>query len=216
MKDKIISSIMAGTFISLGALIYLVIPNAAVGSLFFAAGIFLVCNFHNMLFTRVCPLAAFNRQYGVLDMLLAWLGNGVGAVLVAAAVHFTRLEAKIMERLGEVVQPKLTDSPVSLFILAVICALFVGFAVLAGVKYKQGSFAQIFYVWLFITVFVFGGFEHIIADMFYIAAYAMAAPEMVQMADGCKVFLFVTLGNVSGGLFVGYVMRRQVTAYRDS
>lgn len=214
MKDKIISSIMAGVFISLGALIYLLIPNPLVGSLFFSAGIFLVCNFHNLLFTRVCPMAAFNRSYSMLDMVIAWVGNGIGAGLVAAAVHFTRMEAVIAERLQSLAQIKLADTPLSLFLMAVICALFVGFAVLAGLKYKKGSFAQIFYVWLFITVFVFGGFEHIIADMFYIAAYLMAGSA--DLADVIKLFFFVTLGNVVGGLFIGYAMRKHVTEYQET
>lgn len=40
---------MAGSFISMGAMVYLSIPNTIVGSLFFSTGIFLVLNFHNML-----------------------------------------------------------------------------------------------------------------------------------------------------------------------
>ena len=44
---------MAGIFISMGAMVYLSIPNKTVGSLFFSTGIFLVLNLHNMLITRV-------------------------------------------------------------------------------------------------------------------------------------------------------------------
>ena len=70
MISKWISSIMAGAFISMGAMVYLSIPNAAVGSLFFAAGIFLVLNLHNMLFTRVCPLIVYDGQY--LSLIHIW------------------------------------------------------------------------------------------------------------------------------------------------
>ena len=66
MKEKWISSIMAGIFISLGAMTYLSIPNNLVGSLFFSTGIFLVMNLHNMLVTRVIPLMVYSGEYRYL------------------------------------------------------------------------------------------------------------------------------------------------------
>ena len=42
MKEKWISSIMAGIFIAMGAMVYLSVPNNLIGSMFFATGIFLV------------------------------------------------------------------------------------------------------------------------------------------------------------------------------
>ena len=38
MKEKWMSSVMAGVFISMGAMTYLAIPNTLVGSLFFCGG----------------------------------------------------------------------------------------------------------------------------------------------------------------------------------
>ena len=71
MTGKWFSSIMAGLFIAMGAMVYLAIPNTLVGSLFFSTGIFLVLNLHNMLFTRVCPLKVYG-QYQWKDMGIAW------------------------------------------------------------------------------------------------------------------------------------------------
>lgn len=206
MREKIIGSIMAGAYISMGAVVYLCIPNVIVASLFFSTGIFLVLNFHNMLFTRVCPLCTYNGSCGPADMAVSWAGNWAGAVLVAVMVHFSRLEGKILERVSEVGAAKLADDPVSLVIMGIFCALFVGFAVIAGMKYKKGSFAQIFFVWLFITAFVFGGFEHVVADMFYLSVYSLA----VEFRPGAvvMVLLLVTVGNVIGGLFVGRIEKQ--------
>ena len=117
MIQKWISSILAGVFISMGAMVYLSIPNTLVGSLLFSTGIFLVLNLHNMLFTRVCPLMVYARQYNWSDMGIAWLGNGIGAFLAAWAVSLTRLGNTLGEAVADIGEIKLGDSPLSLFVL---------------------------------------------------------------------------------------------------
>ena len=204
MTGKWFSSIMAGIFIAMGAMVYLAIPNALVGSLFFATGIFLVLNLHNMLFTRVCPLKVYG-QYQWKDMGIAWIGNAVGTFVAAVAVSFTRFSDTISESVKKIGETKLSDSPESLLILGILCAFFVAFAVIVGAKQEQGSFGQIFYVWLFITAFVYCGFEHIVADMFYISCYALNYGA--QVMDVIKVLFWVTAGNIIGGLFIAWAVK---------
>lgn len=207
MKEKWISSIIAGVYIAMGAMVYLSISDKIIASFFFSTGILLVLNLHNRLFTRVCPLGVYDRSYHFIDMAIAWIGNGIGTLLVAVLIHFTRFEAGILERVKEIVTPKIDDSPISLILLGIFCGLFVAFAVfVGGIRQKQGSFAQIFYVWLFITAFVFCGFEHIVADMYYLSVYGLnfsIAPDQIL-----KVLVCVTIGNVIGGAAVGYSIRR--------
>lgn len=204
MTGKWFSSIMAGIFIAMGAMVYLAIPNALVGSLFFATGIFLVLNLHNMLFTRVCPLKVYG-QYQWKDMGIAWIGNAVGTFVAAVAVSFTRFSDTISESVKKIGETKLSDRPESLLILGILCAFFVAFAVIVGAKQEQGSFGQIFYVWLFITAFVYCGFEHIVADMFYISCYALNYGA--QVMDVIKVLFWVTAGNIIGGLFIAWAVK---------
>ena len=90
MKEKWISSIMAGIYIAMGAMVYLSISDKLAASLFFATGILLVLNLHNRLFTRVCPLFAYNGSYRPGDLFIAWIGHGIGTALVAILLHFTR------------------------------------------------------------------------------------------------------------------------------
>lgn len=204
MTGKWFSSIMAGIFIAMGAMVYLAIPNTLVGSLFFSTGIFLVLNLHNMLFTRVCPLKVYG-QYQWKDMGIAWIGNAVGTFVAAVAVSFTRFSDTISESVKKIGETKLSDSPESLLILGILCAFFVAFAVIVGAKQEQGSFGQIFYVWLFITAFVYCGFEHIVADMFYISCYALNYGA--QVMDVIKVLFWVTAGNIIGGLFIAWAVK---------
>ena len=206
MKDKWISSVVAGVFISMGAMVYLIIPDTIVRSLFFATGILLVLNLHNMLVTRVCPLKVYDGSYGWGDIAIAWIGNGIGTAIAALAVHFTRFEAGIRNSVESIGNVKLSDDPLSLFILGIFCALFVAFAVLIGAKQEKGSFAQIFYVWHFITAFVFCGFEHIVADMFYISSYVLMFGA--EIMDIVKVLVFVSAGNLVGGLGCAWLIKR--------
>lgn len=197
---------MAGIFISMGAMVYLSIPNKTVGSLFFSTGIFLVLNLHNMLITRVCPLIVYDRTYRWNDIVVSWIGNGIGTLIAALVILFSRFEGVIRETVRTVGDTKLDDTPQSLFVLGILCACFVAFAVLVGAKQKQGSFGQIFYVWLFITAFVFCGFEHIVADMFYIACYALNFGA--DILDVVKVLACVTAGNLAGGFLIAHAVRR--------
>lgn len=206
MKEKWISSIMAGIFISMGAMAYLAIPNSLVGSLFFSTGIFLVLNLHNMLITRVCPLMVYDDKYSWADIVIAWIGNGIGTFVTAVVVYFTRFESVIREQVEKIAATKLGDTPLSLFIMGVLCAFFVAFAVLIGAKQEKGSFGQIFYVWLFITAFVFCGFEHIVADMFYLSCYGLNFG--LDILSLVKVLVFVTAGNLAGGFFIAWAVRK--------
>ena len=80
------------------------------------------------------------------------------------------------------------------------------FAVLIGAKQEKGSFGQIFYVWLFITAFVYCGFEHIVADMFYLSCYALNfGSDILQVVKG---LVCVTAGNLLGGLFIAWAVRK--------
>ena len=151
---------------------------------------------------------AATKEYHLKDLIVAWFGNGVGAFLVATLVHFCRFESKILERLQPIVDTKLADSPLSLFIMGIICALFVSYAVLLGKKYPVGSFPQIFYVWLLITAFVFGGYDHIVANMYYLSAYGWAFG--VQVMPFLKVLGIVTAGNVVGGLLIGSLEKKHL------
>ncbi len=206
MKEKWISSIMAGIFISLGAMTYLSIPNNLVGSLFFSTGIFLVMNLHNMLVTRVIPLMVYSGEYRWADVVIAWCGNGIGAAAAAGVVYCTRFNETIRDGIRRIGEIRLNDSPQSLFLLGILCAFFVAFAVLVGAQYEKGSVGQIFYVWLFITAFVFCGFEHIVADMFYLSCYVFnfgADPLAVV-----RVLVLVTAGNLAGGLLIAWIVRK--------
>lgn len=209
VKTKLFSSIMAGSYIALGALTYLSVSDPVAAALLFSTGIFLVFNFCNMLFTKVCPLSVVTKEYKIIDCVIAWVGNGIGAFIVATLVHFTRMEGKISEKLTSIGEVKLTDNPLSLYIMGFFCAVLVTYAVLIGLKYATGSLPQIIFVWLFITAFVFCGFEHVVANMYYLFSYAWL--NGIDVSALLINLVCVTAGNITGGLLIGYLEAPKVT-----
>lgn len=96
MKEKFISSIMAGAYVALGALTYLMIPNVIIGTMFFSTGIFLVFNFDRLLFTKVVPMSVVTKEFNIRDIIITWIGNLIGAVSVAILSYYCRLQDKLI------------------------------------------------------------------------------------------------------------------------
>lgn len=202
--QKLISGVMAGWSISIGATAFLVSQNTAVGAVFFCIGILMVANFNGMLLTRVTPLCAYSRLYTVGDAAVSWFTNFAGAFLGAAMVRFSRVWNGIAERVKTVVETKCADDFLSLFLLGVLCAALVAYGVLSWVKHSDNKVAQMLYLMFFITIFVFCGFDHIVANMVY---YAMYLLDFGYCSGMVLSLLAVTLGNVVGGAGVGLLQR---------
>lgn len=201
---KLVSGVMAGWSISIGATAFLVSQNTAVGAIFFCIGILMVANFNGMLFTRVTPLCAYSRAYTVWDALISWFTNFAGAFAGAAMVRFSRAWDGIAERVKSIVETKCNDDFLSLFLLGVLCAALVAYGVLSWVKHSDNKVAQMLYLMFFITIFVFCGFDHIVANMVYYAMYLLGFGTCSGMLLS---LLAVTLGNVVGGAGVGLLQR---------
>lgn len=207
MLKTIKDTIMAGIYISIGAISYLAIPNKIVGACFFTGGIFLVINYHNMLTTKVIPTYFAKLGYRVKDIIFAILGNSIGAMLVAFLISFSRLATTMEEYLVKIVDTKLSDNYLSLLIMAIFCGILVAYASLTSRKYKNGSFAQIFYTAIFIMIFVLCGFDHVVANVFYFTLYSLLSGVSIQMLPN---LLVVLIGNFIGGAFVGLIERENL------
>jgi formate/nitrite transporter FocA (FNT family) len=212
MLNSMKNTIMAGIYISLGAIVYLAVPNKIVSACLFAVGILLVLNYHNMLLTKVIPMFFAKLDYKLKDIAIAFMGNSIGCAITATLIATTRLAYKIEEYLKEIVSVKLQDSLLSLLVMAIFCGMLVAYASLTARKYKTGSFAQIFYVWLFISAFVLCGFDHVVANVFYFVLHSILYGFQAKML---LVLLVVLIGNLLGGMFVGIVERKNLESMEE-
>lgn len=187
-----VSALMGGACIGLGGIAFLTLENKVLGALFFTVGLFTICTFHLNLFTgKVCYVFQRDRAYA-RELPLIWLGNLAGTGLVAAVVRLSRL-APLSEKAAAICQVKLSDTLVSLFLLSLLCNIFIYIAVESFQKnpHELGKYLSLFFG---VMGFVLCGFEHCVANMFYFSVSgAWSGEALVRL-------LVMTLGNSAGGV----------------
>ena len=198
MSDKrsvFIMSVLAGVSISIGGAVFLSLDNKVLGAVFFTVGLFMVCTFGFNLFTgKVCYVFDNDRIYA-LNLILIWFGNLVGCLATAGLLRLTRVGAAMAEKAAGMCEVKLSDGPVSIFILAFFCDILIYVAV-QGYKNNPHELGKYLSILFGVTVFILCGFEHCVANMFYFSVAWVWSPKAVVY------ILIMTAGNAVGGVAV--------------
>ena len=213
----ILLGIMAGAFIALagvGAIFGNVYGGKIAGACIFPAGLALVVIAGSELFTgnNLMVMGLFSREYGLGKLLRNWsvvfLGNLVGALTVAWLVSLSGTFDSVAETVVATANAKVNLGFWEALIRGVLCNFLVCLAVWMsfGATSVGGKIAAVFFP---VMLFVLCGFEHSVANMFYIPAGmimgsfgGVAAPSVTGFLVGN--LLPVTIGNIIGGaLFVG-------------
>lgn len=204
----LVLGILAGLAIGIGGMVYLAsLPDyKPVGAFLFSAGLMTICFFSLNLYTgKVCYLFN-NKPSFLIDLLLIWIGNYIGAGLCGIMTGIS-LE-KLSETAKTLCESKLDQSPISTIILGFLCGILVFVAVEIYNRTKSGI-AKYIGIFTCIPLFIVAGFEHSIADMFYFSA---AHCSVAYPLDDLIFILLVTLGNSLGGLLVPvclkYIIKR--------
>ena len=220
--NQFILGILAGAFIAFGSqvanLVGHAITNAAIAKLIsgliFPTGLILVVLAGAELFTGNCLMiiALLERKIKISQLLRAWLivylGNLLGGIFLAFLISKSgQFNNELLKEFTiKVATNKISLTFSNAFILGVLCNWLVCLAVWMsfGAKDTTGKILAIFFpIWLFIA----SGFEHSVANMYYIPAGIFAGgANLTWSAMFIKNLLPVTLGNILGGAgFVGIV-----------
>lgn len=236
LVKMILLGIMAGAFIALGG----VASNVAVHNIadvglartlagaIFPVGLMLVVFTGSELFTGNClmMMSVLDKKIKVIQMIrnlvIVYFSNLVGALIMDFLVFFSGQLDYTGGGLGaytiKVAIAKTTIEPMEALTSGILCNILVCLAIImaGAARDVTGKILAIFFpIW----AFVIGGFEHCVANMFYIPAGMLAAtsPNYVDMAtslynisseqcikltqfNGIESFLFVTIGNIIGGM----------------
>ena len=188
-----LSAVLAGVCIAIGGTVFLSLDNKIAGALFFTVGLFTICVFGLHLFTgKVCYVFRRDLAYA-LDLPVIWLGNLAGTFLVAQLERWTRVGPALAQRAEELCRTKLGDGLGSVFLLAVFCNILIYLAV-EGFNQAPHDLGRYLALFFGVTVFILCGFEHCVANMYYISV----AGAWSARAFGC--LLVMTLGNAVGGV----------------
>lgn len=207
--------IFAGMFIALagtGATFANIYGGKIAGACVFTAGLAMVVVAGSELFTgnSLMVMALFDRKIECLKLLKNWffvfLGNLLGAIFIAVAVAVSGLFDPIADTVVATATTKVGAGVFELIVRGVLCNFLVCIAVWMAFSANTvgGKIAAVF---LPIMLFVLCGFEHSVANMFYIPAGMITGAMNGIMAPSVAGFLFgnlipVTVGNVIGGAII--------------
>jgi formate/nitrite transporter len=190
----------------------------------FTAGLMMVILAGAELFTgnMLLIIPVLDRRVTVGQMLLNWLmvyiGNFIGSVLIARMMSMSGLFASGNGLLGgitiKIAAGKTALPFLPAFLLGIMCNWLVCLAVWASYSARDVA-GKILIIFFIILLFVISGFEHSVANMYYIPAgiFAKQNPQWLaasgvsaQQLAGLNWLNFVvknlipvTLGNIIGG-----------------
>lgn len=180
-----------------------------VGASVFPVGLILVVTLGAELFTSNCLLsvAFVNKKISFTQMIrnlvTVYLFNYVGSFIVAyITVKGGSFNADSLEYLQNIAVHKVHASAYSLFIKGILCNVLVCGAVIQSYT-SRDTIGKLVGAWLPIMLFVLIGYDHSVANMFYLTAVKMVDSSLFGVSDVLYNLFFVTLGNILGALAIG-------------
>ena len=239
LLKMLLLGIAAGAFIALGAAVSAVamhdIANLGLARLVcgvvFPVGLMLIVLLGSELFTGNCLMVAGlcegKIRFGgwMKNLGMVYLGNLIGSVLFAALVMATNIWGYTDCALGafsiKVAAAKAALPFGTALASGILCNVLVCAAVLLAFGARD-VLSKLAGIWFPIMAFVLAGFEHSIANMYYLFAglFATGNPKFVDKAtelyglgaDSISALgivsnlVPVTLGNIIGGVALGLLM----------
>jgi nitrite transporter NirC len=217
----LIGAAMAGAYIGFGDILMFSVgshldpayTHLIMGAVF-ACALTIVVFAGSDLFTGTAmymPLAALRNQTGIGGMVLVWvvcwIGNLIGAVVLAAILHAAGGGVLLTDGSGvffKAVIVKMTTPGTQLFAKGLLCNWLVRLAIWMAAR-TNSDCAKLGLIFWPVFAFVASGFEHSVANMFVFALALMAEhPGDITLAGAIHNEVFVTLGNLIGGaIFMG-------------
>ena len=216
--------LLAGAFIAFGAMFFtLVMTNQymglgsarLLGGIAFSLGLILVVVGGAELFTgnNLIVMAWADRKVTTLQLLRNWglvyISNLSGAVGAAALVYWSGTlsfgDGAVAETALDIAIAKINIDPLQAFIRGILCNVLVCLAVWLcfAAHHVAGKILAIVFP---ISAFVALGFEHSVANMYFIPLGMLVSGGDISVMDFLNNLVPVTIGNiVGGGVFVALV-----------
>lgn len=190
MRNSIIKGLCAGLLIALGGAVFVACENRYVGAVLFSVALICICYRGDNLFTgKICYV--FDEKNAKYTGLVAGglLGNIISTFVFGKLMGLAK--ADLVTAAASICEGKLAQSPWETLLRGVFCGVLIYLAVSIFKEHKT-PLAII----VCIPVFILSGWEHSIADMFYLSLGN--APLLKSV---CFI-LIVLLGNSIGGVFL--------------
>lgn len=206
--------ILAGIFIGLGGAGNILASQTLsnidaslarlVGATVFPVGLMLVVICGAELFTgnNLMTLAVMNKKITLRELFRNWslvyIANFIGSTLLAVAIFYAgTFNGDASNKVISIAQSKSTITILEALIRGILCNMIVVLAVWMATA-AQDIISKIFACWFPIMLFVLCGFEHSVANMFFIPM-GMLLGANVTIGQLITNLIVVTIGNMIGG-----------------
>lgn len=203
-----LNSIGAGAVLSLAAATAVIAGGPAaspewaalIKAVIFPIGLILIIMANLSLFTGniysygACVANGCNIWQAIGLLVISWFGNLIGSIWVAYGVRIS-IPGFDLHALEQVANVKVLIPYPQLFVLAIFCNMLVCYAV--SMARRNTGVLKLFGIFFPVFLFVFFGFEHSIADMFY-----MLFTEDFSAHNYLAFLGIATAGNIIGGVLV--------------
>lgn len=213
LRQMGVLAVLAGAYIALGATAYLMTmtgadpgfgPTRFLGGLVFSMGLILVVIAGAELFTgnALMIIAAVDRKITLRQLLRAWLvvyvGNFIGALGIAILLAPTGLlDGAFGATARAAAEAKATLDWQAALSRGILCNALVCLAVWIALAARTVAGKILAILWP-ISAFVLLGFEHSVANMFFLPLGLLAGAE-APLTGIAHNLVLVTLGNIIGG-----------------
>ncbi|WP_297596389.1 formate/nitrite transporter family protein [uncultured Cetobacterium sp.] len=215
--------LMGGVYIALSALGNLIanftIGGGAgkfVGACVFPTGLMLVVLVGGSLFTGDClGLLAFTKgkvekvTY-IKNLCAVWIGNLIGSVFIAYVTYLGGSYSSIefSNYVVGVAQHKVHLGFIEAIASGFLCNVLVAIGVWFALASKDLA-GKILAIWFPIMLFILGGFQHVVANMYYLSIGKILMTSAYSFGGMGVHFLAVTIGNfLSGALFLPLIYKK--------
>lgn len=221
--ELFIFGILAGIYVAFGASVATAVLSGGTldsglgkflaGSVF-SVGLMLVLVPGSELFTGniLMTIGFIYRKYSLVKVLRNWLvvyfGNLLGSVLIAWLVYHSGLLIQLgnLTPIGTVAA-RIAETKIQLgfkeaLCLGILCNMLVCLAVIMCIA-STSVIGKIFGIYFPIMTFVASGYEHSVANMYFLPAGLMAKGQFIShFFTIFNNLIPVTIGNIIGGLLI--------------
>ena len=219
LPKMILLGLMAGAFIAFGGAASDVAMHGVadvglarvVAGVIFPVGLMMIVFVGGELFTGDCLMLAgvVDKRFSALQLIktliIVWLSNMAGAILIATLVYYSGLLDYTSGALGaftiKVAYGKCTITPFKAICSGILCNILVCIAVLMATAARDIA-GKVWAIFFPICAFVVGGWEHCVANMFYIPAGIIAATNDTYVAKAEELY-GITAAQISASVNVG-------------
>jgi|SRR6056297_159773 len=216
LTQKLIQGILAGAFIAFGSQGYITSSSLGlsklIGAAVFPIGLILIVILGAELFTgnNLMTIGLIKKKITLKSysksLAIVYFGNLIGSLLIALLINLSSLNSGLLgETSSAIALAKVNLTFTESLTRGILCNIIVVLAVWMAFS-ADGLVAKSLACWMPVTLFVFLGFEHSIANMFFIPLGIFSGADISIYQAIFNNILPVTIGNfIGGGIIIPYL-----------